>query len=386
MTVLLAVAWLGNLEKILLFVAMLSVLIVLHEYGHFLIARLSKVRVLEFSVGMGPLIAATRSKKSGTQYSLRALPIGGYCAMHGEDNKTSEGEQQREFRAQQTVTVNGREYDEDNFQAKNPWVRLAIVSAGPFANFILCFLILVITAMTVGVQGDTPRPMIAYVLPGSGADKAGLKVGDRIVTVDGSAVKSGDSLVKYIHGSLNKMLQIQYDRGGTTRTVAIRAMQCPAPNPPNEGCIGFTPLFAYTQPVPFNEAIVDASYGFVNIAVQTIGGLGDLVMHPIRNAPQLSGVVRIGQAAITVQTWGWGYYLGFAAVISFALGIFNLLPLPALDGGRAAFIIAEIARRKPVDPEKEALVHITGFAVLIALMLVINFYNVVQIVQGKGPF
>jgi regulator of sigma E protease len=134
------------------------------------------------------------------------------------------------------------------------------------------------------------------------------------------------------------------------------------------------------------EALNDTFQEFGVIGQQTFGSLALLASHPVKYGSQVSGVVGMGQAAMTIQDFGWGPYLFFAALISFALGVFNLLPLPALDGGRAAFIIGELVRGKPVDPEKEAWVHITGFAVLIALMLVINFYNVVQIVQGKGPF
>jgi regulator of sigma E protease len=385
MTVLLAAATLVNIEKIALFIVMLSVLIVLHEYGHFIIARWNKVRVLEFSVGMGPLIASWTSRRSGTQYSLRALPIGGYCAMHGEDNRTSEADQQREFRKQVTVTVNGREYDYDNFQAKNAWRRLAIVLAGPIANFILAFAILVVSAVAFGVSSDKPRPVIQVVTQGSPAQRAGLRVNDQILAIDGRSVSGGQDLVNLIHHSLNKRLDITYLRGEMRSHVAVIAGHCPAPEPQSWGCIGFIPVDTLVH-VPFGEAVVDAGYAFVNIGAQTFGSLALLVSHPVKYGGQVSGVVGMAQAATAIQDWGWGYYLSFAALISFALGVFNLLPLPALDGGRAAFIIGELIRGKPVDPEKEAWVHITGLAVLIALMIVINFNNVVQIMQGKGPF
>lgn len=374
-----------NIEKIALFIVMLSVLIVLHEYGHFVIARLNRVRVLEFAVGMGPLIASWRSRRSGTQYSLRALPIGGYCAMHGEDNRTSEADQQREFRDRRTVVVNGREYDADNFQAKGPWRRLAIVLAGPIANFILAFVILLISAVAFGVSSDRPQPVIQVVQQGSPAQRAGLRVNDRIVAIDGRAVSGGQGLVTLIHHSLGKRLNITYSRGGTQSHVLVVAGHCPAPEPSSWGCIGFVPVDTLER-VPFGEAVVDSAYAFVGFGQQTFGSIALLVTHPVKYGGQVSGVVGMGQAAMTIQDWGWGYYLGFAALISFALGVFNLLPLPALDGGRAAFIIGEILRGKPVDPEKEAWVHITGLAVLIALMLVINFNNVVQIIEGKGPF
>jgi regulator of sigma E protease len=339
--------------------------------------------VLEFSVGMGPLIGSWTSKRSGTQYSLRALPIGGYCAMHGEDNRTSEADQQREFR--ETVVVNGREYDTDNFQAKNAWKRLAIVLAGPVANFILAFAILVISAVAFGVGSDNPRPVIQVVQQGSPAQRAGLRVNDQILAIDGRSVGDGQDLVNLIHRSLNKRLNITYLRAGSRLQVAVVAGHCPPPESPSWGCIGFIPVDTL-QHVPFGEAVVDAGYAFVNIGSQTFGSLALLVSHPVKYGGQVSGVVGMAQAATAIQDWGWGYYLSFAALISFALGVFNLLPLPALDGGRAAFIVGELIRGKPVDPEKEAWVHITGLAVLIALMIVINFNNVVQIVEGKGPF
>ncbi|HEV3154486.1 MAG TPA: M50 family metallopeptidase [Candidatus Baltobacteraceae bacterium] len=382
MTVLFAAVAFANIWKIALFLLMLSVLVVLHEYGHFLLARLNKVRVLEFAVGMGPLIYGWRSKRSGTLYSLRALPIGGYCAMHGEDNKTSQAEQQREFR---TVTVNGREYDHDNFQAKTAWQRLAIVLAGPVANFILAFVILLISALAFGVKSDKPQAFVGYVEPNSPAARAGLKLDDKLIAIDGKAVAGGTQLVNLIHASLGKRLDITYVRGGVTRHVQVTPGHCPAPLPRTQGCIGFMPVAALEH-VSFRQAVVASGRDFADIAASTVGQLAMLATHPAKYGGQVSGVVGMGQAAMTIQDWGWGYYFGFAALISFALGIFNLLPLPALDGGRGAFIVAELLRGKPVDPEKEAWVHITGFAVLIALMLVINLNNVVQIVQGKGPF
>ena len=383
MVLFLAVVTIASIWKIALFLIMLSVLVVLHEYGHFLLARSNKVRVLEFAVGMGPLIYGWRSKRSGTLYSLRALPIGGYCAMHGEDNKVSQAVQQREYRS--VVTIDGREYDEDNFQAKTPWQRLAIVAAGPVANFILAFVILLMSALLFGVQSDKPQPLIGYIEPNSPGARAGLMLNDRLVAINGKTIAGGPQLVDFIHHSLGKRLAITYARGGVLHQVTVTPGHCPAPAPRTQGCIGFMPVAQFER-VPFGTALAASGQGFVNIAQSTLMSLQMLVSHPGKYGGQVSGVVGMGQAAMTIQDWGWGYYLGFAALISFALGVFNLLPLPALDGGRAAFIVAELIRGKPVDPEKEAWVHITGFAVLIALMLVINLNNVVQIVQGKGPF
>ena len=143
---------------------------------------------------------------------------------------------------------------------------------------------------------------------------------------------------------------------------------CPAPESPKWGCIGFSPVPTYAR-VGIGEAFVASGYQFVNIANSTLNSIGLLVTHFTKYIGQIAGPIGMGQVAATIQDWGWGPYFGLAATISFALGLFNLLPIPALDGGRAAFIVAELLRGKPVDPEKEAMVHIAGFAALMALML-----------------
>jgi len=393
MIVTLAAINLIGFEKILTFIVMLSVLVVLHELGHFIVARRNGVRVNEFALGMGPKLFGWTSPRSGTLYSVRALPIGGFCAMEGEDNKTSEAEQQREFLKSAvpgggTVSVAAAglpaaETLSVNFQAKTPWQRLAIVLAGPVANFVLCFAILLVSAVAFGVSSNGgPQPMVGELVKGSPAEKAGIKVGDRIVEVNGIAVTSGQHLVDQIHASLGKELEFVYLRDGERTTVRITPKPCP-PAQPKQGCIGFLPVPTF-QRVGFIEAVKASGNEFAFIADQTVGSIGMLVMHFAQTAPQLSGVIGMGQAAATVQDFGWGPYLFLAATISFALGLFNLLPIPALDGGRAAFIVAELVRGKPVDPEKEAMVHIAGFAALMALMLLVAFHDIARIVSGNG--
>jgi regulator of sigma E protease len=374
----LTIATLVGIEKVVTFLIMLSVLVVLHELGHFVLARRNGVRVNEFAVGMGPKLLGWTSPRSGTLYSLRALPIGGYCAMQGEDGKTSEAEQQREFRAGNA--------DQDNFQAKSPWRRLAIVLAGPASNFVLCYIILLFGALAFGVMGSGThaivQPVVGMVVPGSPAAVAGLQPGDRIVELDGIAMTSGGRLVDVIHGSLGKRLDLVYVRNGVRNEVYVKPNACPIPGK-KWGCIGFSPVPEYER-VGLFEAVRQSGAEFRAIADQTIGSIVLLVTHFTKYAPQISGVIGMGQVAATVEDWGWGPYLWLAATISFALGLFNLLPIPALDGGRAAFIVAEIVRGKPVDPEKEAMVHIAGFAALMALMLLVAFHDIARIASGSG--
>ncbi len=374
---LLAAITLIGFEKVVTFLVMLSILIVLHELGHFVLARRNGVRVNEFSVGFGPKLAGWTSPRTGTQYSLRALPIGGYCAMEGEDNRVSEAEQQREF-------LSGHAVSENNFQAKSPWRRLAIILAGPVANFVLCYLILLTAALAFGVASDKAnQPVVGEVVAGSPAAIAGIRPGDHIVAINNVSVANGRRLVDTIHGALGKKLDLVYVRNGVRMEVYVVPRACPAQVGKNFGCIGFSPVPAYER-VGVVRAVRESAEEFAAIANQTFGGLGLLVTQFAKYAPQISGVIGMGQVAATVQDWGWGPYFSLAATISFALGLFNLLPIPALDGGRAAFIIAELIRGRPVDPEKEAMVHIAGFAALMALIMLVAFHDIARIVSGQG--
>ncbi len=390
MSMLLGIAPIGALDefgKVLTFLVMISVLVVLHELGHFIVARRNGVHVNEFSVGMGPKVAGWRSPRSGTQYSLRALPIGGYCAMYGEDAKTGEAEQQREFRAEHAQYP--QPGDETNFQAKSAWQRLRIILAGPIANFILAYLILLFGALAFGVQSMNAQPVIGEVTPHSPAAAHGLETGDRIVAVDGTPVRNGDALVTRINDSLGRQLTLAYERNGVQYQLNVTPVRCGSldmqivPEERNKGCIGFAPVPAYAR-APIGQDIIASADEYGDVASEVFDSLSLLLTHFAHYAPQLTGVVGIGQVATTVQDFGWGPYLRLAAEISFALGVMNLLPIPALDGGRAAFVVAEIVRRRPVDPEREGLVHLAGFAVILMLMLVIAFHDISRIVSGQG--
>jgi regulator of sigma E protease len=373
---LLAVVTFVGFEKVVTFLVMLSVLIVLHELGHFVVARRNGVRVNEFAIGFGPKLLAWASPRTGTLYTLRALPIGGFCAMEGEDNRTSEAQQQREFLAESQPAAS-------NFQAKSPWRRLAIILAGPIANFILCYLILLVSALAFGVASDRAMPVVGEVIAGSPAAIAGIRPGDRIVAIDDVNVTSGKTLVDTIHRALGKKLDLVYERNGARDEIYVKPRPCPAQVGRKDGCIGFQPVPAYEH-VSISTAVRQSADEFLAIASQTFSGLALLVTQFAKYAPEVSGPIGMGQVAATVQDWGWGPYFSLAATISFALGLFNLLPIPALDGGRAAFIVAELVRGRPVDPEKEAMVHIAGFAALMALIMLVAFHDIARIVSGQG--
>ena len=376
------------LGKIVVFLLMLSTLVVLHEAGHFAFARLFGVRVNDFAVGFGPTLLKWTSKRSGTNYRLNLLPIGGYCAMQGEDGKSTEAEQQRHYLADHPEAVArpaAPTGNVDNFQAKPPLQRLAIVSAGPLANFALAYAILFAAAVTFGVPTDKLTTVVGGLFHGSPAEKAGLKVGDRIVSVNGTVFANSDDIVAKIQGSIGKPLRLGFVRNGQLLETTVTPRGEKDQNGKLVGRIGFA-RFPDFQRVGFWQAFAVAgtdTYGTVAMQVQS---LGMLLRHPAKYAPSLSGPIGMEQAAAATQDMGWGPYLTLAAAISVALGIFNFLPFPALDGGRAAFIVAEMLRGRPVEPEREALVHVTGLALLMCLMVFVAYHDIANIVSGKGVF
>lgn len=364
-------------EKLLLFLIMLSVLVVLHEYGHFLLARRNGVRVDDFALGMGPTLLKWSSKRSGTNYRLNLLPIGGYCAMKGEDGKTTESEQQRAFR------TDGK-HDDDNFQAKTPLQRLAIVVAGPVANFIVALVLLFLSAAVFGVADRAPTTKVYQLLPGYPAQQAGLHPGDVITQINGVPMRDGDQLVGVIHDAPGKTLAVTYERGGRATTVSITARGV-RDHGKLQGRLGFSPMPAMRR-AGVVEAAQDAWAQFAAVFSGTLNILGQLVTNFASTAGQLQGPIGIAQVSAQVADFGWGAYLSLAATLSISLGIFNLLPIPALDGGRGLFILVEMLRGKPVDPEKEALVHVGGFAALIVVMLAVAYHDIARILAGQAAF
>ncbi|MBD5636157.1 MAG: site-2 protease family protein [Candidatus Eremiobacteraeota bacterium] len=273
---------------------------------------------------------------------------------------------------------------DDNFQSKSPLRRLSIVVAGPVANFILAFVILFAAAVSFGVASANVSQQIGILVPGSPAMKAGLHMGDAVVAIDGTSFASGEAMIKKIHASAGKPLAITIRRDGVTQIVRVTPYAAKIDGK-TVGLIGFRPIPTFER-VGFFPAFSIAGEEFANQLVGQLTGYADLITHPVQRASSLSGVIGMERAASVYQDLGWGPYLSLAAAISIALGVLNLFPFPALDGGRAVFIVAEMLRGRPVEPEKEALVHVTGFAVLMVLMVFVAYHDIANIVTGKGVF
>lgn len=342
------------MAKIIMIILMFALIVVVHEWGHFVAARLFKVKVNEFAVGMGPKLWS--KQKGETLYSIRALPIGGFCAMEGE---------------------NGESNDPDSMYSKKPWQKLIIFAAGAFMNFILAWLIFTII---IGYQGYASNKVLK-VEPSMPASQSGMVTGDRIIAVDGMEVERLEDILELVKNP-DKMYEFTLkDSDGSIRIIQIT----PQKMEDGSGKFGFT---ADRERGNLIEVIVEGFKANILVIKQTFQGFIELVTGQV-GVDQLAGIVGVVQ--MTSEVWNEGMevsvlaalmnMLYIAGILSANLGVFNLLPIPALDGGRIFFSLIEVVRRKPIDPEKEGMIHVVGFGLLMVLMVVVLYNDIMRIIR-----
>lgn len=342
---------------ILTFFVILAVLILVHELGHFTLAKLMGVRVEEFGLGFPPRLKSW--SRGGTIYSLNALPLGGFVKMSGE---------------------NGEDDDPASFGSKPPWQRLLILVFGPIMNLALAIGIFFFSFM-----GGSPRGLtvVTAVNAGSPAAAAHIKVGDKIVAVAGVHVSYLSDLQQATSTNLGKTLSIELLRQNHLRTVSL----VPRKNPPaSQGPMGI----ALTK-------VTTVTYGpgkALQLSVQQVKDMIGSIPLLVQNVSQHGGgqvTGPIGIAHLTTQVvqqepqQGPSSLFLFVALLSANLGVLNLLPIPALDGGRIVFVLISWVRRRNLNPEIEGVIHMVGMAVLLTLIVVISYQDIVRWVTG-GSF
>jgi regulator of sigma E protease len=226
--------------------------------------------------------------------------------------------------------------------------------------------------------------LIGLVSPGSPGARAGLQFGDRVLAVDGVAV-NGETMVQKIRAAAGVPLRFRIMRNGEIKMIVIVPERRQVGRGQAYGIVGFQRLQEFRRVAPL-VALDTAYLEFYDIFSNSLKGVAALLSDPVNHYSSAVGIIGMERAASQLQDLGWGPYFGLAATISMALGIFNLLPIPALDGGRALFILVEFVRGRPIDPEREAFVHVAGFALLMALMVFIAFHDITNLMSGKGVF
>lgn len=355
---------------ILLAILLLAILIVVHELGHFMAARLMKIDVTEFSVGFGPKLVKWKSKKYETDFSIRAVPLGGFCAFYGEDD--TKGESKDDPRA---------------FAKQNVWKRMFVILMGPLMNFVLAFCVAVVFfwCSTVPAEPVVYEPFIAGVEAGSPAQDAGLEAGDIITEINGQNMLDGttDTLTETIAGwqEGNDPLQAVVRRGEETLSLSLTPKWNEKAGRMLIGVSISAKLLSGVRPVGFLEG-----FGLAwDTCAEYSGALFDTLKKLVTTGEGLDqtagpvGIISI--VADQVKQAGFQAFVNLLVLLSINLGIMNLLPIPGLDGSRLVFGIVEVIRGKAVPPEKEAIVHVAGMVLLFGFMIFITFKDVTRLFQ-----
>ena len=325
---------------IILMIVLFVLLIFPHELGHFIAARACNVQVNEFSFGMGPVIFKKQGKE--TQYSIRAIPVGGFCAMEGEDTEEA-GDNPRAF------------------NNKKWWQKIIILLAGAAMNIFIAFVVMIFVS---GIGGIITNKLAA-VSPGGPAEVAGIRAGDVVVGVEYEETDTWSEVIEALDKAMAEggPIAITVKRDGERHTFSMT----PVINDEGRRVIGIEAEISHSP----GTAIKSAAIATGEMCTAIFRALKDLVRSE-NILEQVSGPVGIAQAVGETTSYGFFYYLYLVAMISVNLAIFNLLPFPALDGGRIIFVIIRGITGRAISDKVEGMVHMIGMVVLIGLAIIVT--------------
>ncbi|MBE3582951.1 MAG: site-2 protease family protein [Limnochordaceae bacterium] len=356
---------------VLAFIVVFGAIVLVHEIGHFLVAKLVGVRPFEFGVGFGPALA--RKRWGETTYYLRALPLGGYVKLLGmdpyEEESSSAGKQQPPAEQGQpaaSVSTAGAAAEDDtrSFAYKPLWARILTIAAGPLMNFVFAVVLFAVLFATVEV------PLTIYsVGKGTPAERAGLKPGDEIVSIAGIPVREPREVNKVVEPRANQPLPVQIRRDGHELTLTVTPVR---PEGADVARIGVQlGGQARVGGVRALWAGVRETY------YSTVGLVASLGKMLVGRAPaDISGPIGIFQLVGQTAQQGVPYLIFLAAILNINLGLLNLLPVPVLDGGWIAIFLVEAVRRRPLQPEHRGIAQMVGMALLLALMIFATYKDI----------
>ncbi|WP_338834764.1 hypothetical protein MHLNE_10680 [Moorella humiferrea] len=332
---------------IILALIVFSILIIVHEGGHFLAAKRAGIKVEEFAVGMGPAI--WQKKKGETVYSLRAFPLGGYNRMAGMEGPDLD--------------------DPRGFNRQPLFKRMTVIAAGSGMNFLLAILIFVFVFMVIGIPADIN--VIGRVEPGMPAAQAGLRPGDKVLEVAGTPVSTWREMVQVIYRHPDEKITMVIEREGRQQQITLTTIKDPQTG---YGMVGIGPSWQRQGLWTSINLGLRQAYEVTRLIILSL-----LEIITGRAAPEVVGPVGIIQMVGQAAAYGLANVLNFMAVLSLDLGLINLLPIPALDGSRLVFLVLEGLRGRPISAEKENLIHLIGFALLMGLLILITYQDLIRI-------
>jgi regulator of sigma E protease len=341
------------------FLFVLTIIVFVHELGHFIVARWCGVKVLAFSIGFGPELVGF-TDRHGTRWKVSAIPLGGYVKFFGDDNAASVPDAD-------TIAAMNPDEQRVSFFHQSVWKRIAVVAAGPIANFLLAIAIFATIFALLGKQEVPAR--VGKVLPDTAAEAAGFKAGDLVVSINGSPIGSFEDMQAVVALNVDEPLNVVVERDGanvnlrpTPRLdadgIARLGIESPKTDPKDVRTIKFGPVGALQAAVKQTWFVVD----------QTFRYLGRLAVHRASTA-QLGGVVRIAQMSGEAASLGFPTLMNWAGLISVSIGLLNLFPIPLLDGGHLLFYGIEAARGRPLSERVQEVGFRIGLAIILGLMI-----------------
>jgi regulator of sigma E protease len=343
------------------FLFTLTVIVFFHELGHFLVARLCGIRVLVFSIGFGPELVGFYDRR-GTRWKISAIPLGGYVKFFGDENEASVPDAS-------TLAAMTPEERKQSFPGQPVYARAAVVAAGPITNFILAVVLFAGVFMSYGKTTAIPR--IAAVEPNSPAAAAGFKVGDLIVSIDGSKIDNFSDVQRIVNFSPGSTLTVVVDRGGPLFTLKATPAE-----KDKKGMLGITrsnePGDVRTDPVGALQAVWLGADKTWFVVETTVTYLRDVVMGR-QSADQIGGPIKIAQISGEVAKLGFGPLLDLTALLSVSIGLLNLFPIPLLDGGHLLFYLIEAVRGRPLSERAQEVGFRIGLAIVLMLMIFAAF-------------
>ncbi len=356
----------GDLRTLVLFLLTFTLIIAVHELGHFVSARLLGMKVLEFGFGFPP--RAFRIQHAGIDYTVNWIPFGGFVRILGQDDFT--------------IHQQG-EGDPRSFTSKPWWAQAIALAAGVFMNFVLAIVVLTV-AFTTGSTAPTGEVRVVEVAPGSPAAAAGILPGDIVAAVDGRRMTRTNDLVRYTTRNVEKLVSIELVRGGKP-LAPIEAVPRAEP-PEGQGPLG----------IRIEDVQAPVSVGIPDAFRQALGLTGDVVGQIVElpgqlfarsgssspGPPQVGGPIEIFRVTGQVAQFGLPTFLKLIGVLSVNLGVLNIVPFPGLDGGRLFFVLVGGIFRRRLSPQVEAAVHAIGFFLLLALLVVVSISDIRRAVGG----
>lgn len=365
------------LITIVSFILILSVLVLVHELGHFLVAKFFKIKVEEFGFGFPPRVFG---KKIGeTIYSINLLPIGGFVKLYGEDDAGGGSLSVKSSK----LKVESEDISRA-FYARPLWQRITVVVAGVVMNFFLAVVLISTLFATQGVAVPTENVLVNEVQSGSPAQNAGILKEDEIISVNGKEINSSEEFIKIVDENSGEKISLLILRDGEEVAISLTPR---VEVPEGQGPIGVVISNIQIKKYSWFEAPFYGTLEALNFTKLIVTGLGGLVFDLVTTgkAPEgVAGPVGVAQLTGVVVQNGLVATLWFVSLLSLNLAVLNILPIPALDGGRFFFQMIELVTRKKVSPRYEGYAHAAGLVILLSLMVLITVFDVGRLISGQS--